>query len=112
MLLLLALVIGYALIAVVTKSYYNIYRHTDADSPEEPYFAGIFWPLYLTYRLLAWPFMTGSAFLEKKIVSVREKKEKAKTRICCSELPDPTYIEAEQEVESMLLQKEERSLEL
>ena len=98
--------IGYFVIAILVKSYYKLHRWEDRLMPEEPYFIGLGWPIYLIYRLVAWPLITGSRFVEKQMTRA-EKEEAPKVRVS-EPVRDRDLEEAEEEVESML--SKERSL--
>lgn len=107
MLTLIFSLIGYFLIAILVKSYYKLHRFKDPSDimPEEPYFVGVGWPIYLIYRLVAWPLIAGSRFVEKQMTKAEKKEPKVRVSI---PVRDRDLEEAEEEVESML--SKERSL--
>lgn len=98
-------IVGYFAIAVLVKSYYKLYRFKDPMdiSPEEPYLIGLGWPVYFIYRLIAWPFVSFSRFVEKKLESSKEAKEEVKVRV--SSRTEREIAEAEQEIEEMLAKR-------
>jgi hypothetical protein len=98
-------IITYAIMAMVVKTYFKLYRCL-SYMPEDSYIIGAFWPIYAIYRLLAWPLGSGSRYIENHMVKMREAKEKAKVRVINH---DRDLEEAEQEVESLLAQNQERS---
>lgn len=98
------LTVIYFILAVVVKSYYKLYRYNDPLEimKEEPYLIGLGWPIYLVYRLVAWPFVWGSHLIENKLKSLKNSKKEIKVRISDTSVDQELLDDAEQEVEEML----------
>lgn len=97
--------ISYFLMAILVKSYYKLHRYKDPLEimKEEPYLIGLGWPIYLVYRLVAWPYVSGSRFVESKLESLKDSKKEVQVRV--STQVDREIAEAEQEIEEMLTKR-------
>lgn len=102
-------VIGYVLALVITKAYIKTYRWSYLPDEVDAYIIGIFWPIYIAYRLISWPLSNASRFIEVKMKEAKqtgEVKKQAKLRVPSQ--VDPEYQEAEREIEHFLTKEKER----
>ena len=102
-------VIAYLTMAMTVKAYYKLNRW-DELMDEEPYIIGLFWPVYISFILIAWPLSNASGLIERQMIRARQAKEKVKeqAKLRIETRIDPEYQEAEQEVEHFLAKEKER----